>query len=173
MDINLIIQQAVEEVLKQVGAAGCAAGADNGDLSPASMAKYLDDTLLKADATIEQIKAVCDEAKQYHCARVCVNTGYIAYVAEQLSGSGVTPCCVIGFPLGAMTSEAKAAETRDAIQKGAREVDMVINLSLIHILLFPPQKRSKAYWKARRFPNRREQPPCGISPTNTIRPSRS
>lgn len=131
MDINLIIQQAVEEVLKQVGAAGCAAGADNGDLSPASMAKYLDDTLLKADATIEQIKAVCDEAKQYHCASVCVNTGYIAYVAEQLSGSGVTPCCVIGFPLGAMTSEAKAAETRDAIQKGAREVDMVINVGAI------------------------------------------
>ena len=71
MDINLIIQQAVEEVLKRRSAQPVVLQARTTEISsPASMAKYLDDTLLKADATIEQIKAVCDEAKQYHCASV-------------------------------------------------------------------------------------------------------
>ncbi len=92
------------------------------------MAKYLDDTLLKADATPEQIIAICKEAKEYGCASVCVNSAYVALVAKELAGSDVKTCCVVGFPLGAMTSEAKAFEAKDAIEKGADEVDMVIEV---------------------------------------------
>ena len=91
------------------------------------IAKYLDDTLLKADATPEQIVKICEEAKTYGCASVCVNSGYVPLVSKELAGSEVKTCCVIGFPLGACTSEAKAAETTDSIEKGANEVDMVIN----------------------------------------------
>lgn len=92
------------------------------------IAKYLDDTLLKADATPEQIVKICKEAKTYGCASVCVNSGYVPLVSKELAGSEVKTCCVIGFPLGACTSEAKAAETTDSIEKGANEVDMVINV---------------------------------------------
>ncbi len=92
------------------------------------MAKYLDDTLLKADATPEQIVKICEEAKTYGCASVCVNSSYVPLVAKELSGSEVKTCCVIGFPLGACTSESKAAETADSIEKGANEVDMVIQI---------------------------------------------
>ena len=92
------------------------------------IAKYLDDTLLKADATPEQIVKICEEAKTYGCASVCVNSGYVPLVSKELAGSEVKTCCVIGFPLGACTSEAKAAETTDSIEKGANEVDMVINV---------------------------------------------
>lgn len=92
------------------------------------IAKYLDDTLLKADATPEQIVKICEEAKAYGCASVCVNSGYVPLVSKELAGSEVKTCCVIGFPLGACTSEAKAAETTDSIEKGANEVDMVINV---------------------------------------------
>ena len=92
------------------------------------MAKYLDDTLLKADATPEQIVKSCEEAKTYGCASVCVNSSYVPLVAKELSGSEVKTCCVIGFPLGACTSESKAAETADSIEKGANEVDMVIQI---------------------------------------------
>lgn len=92
------------------------------------IAKYLDDTLLKADATPEQIVKICEEAKTYGCASVCVNSGYVPLVSKELAGSEVKTCCVIGFPLGACTSEAKAAETTDSTEKGANEVDMVINV---------------------------------------------
>ena len=92
------------------------------------MAKYLDDTLLKADATPEQIVKICEEAKTYGCSSVCVNSSYVPLVAKELSGSEVKTCCVIGFPLGACTSESKAAETADSIEKGANEVDMVIQI---------------------------------------------
>ena len=90
--------------------------------------KYLDDTLFQADATPEQIVKICEEAKTYGCASVCVNSGYVPLVSKELAGSEVKTCCVIGFPLGACTSEAKAAETTDSIEKGANEVDMVINV---------------------------------------------
>lgn len=95
------------------------------------MAKYLDDTLLKADATPEQIVKICEEAKTYGCASVCVNSSYVPLVAKELSGSEVKTCCVIGFPLGACTSESKAAETADSIEKGANEVDMVIQIGRV------------------------------------------
>ena len=93
-----------------------------------TLAKYIDHTLLKADATEEQILRVCEEAKHYGTASVCVNTSRIPVVAKALRGSGVKACCVVGFPLGAMLPAAKAAEAAFAIEAGADEVDMVINI---------------------------------------------
>ena len=92
------------------------------------LAKYIDHTLLKPDATEEAIKKVCAEAKHYNTASVCVNTSRIPCVVEELKGTDVKACCVVGFPLGAMLPTAKAAEAAFAIEAGADEVDMVINI---------------------------------------------
>lgn len=90
--------------------------------------KYIDHTLLKADASKEAIIKLCEEAKQYDFASVCVNPCNIETAADILKGTDVKVCCVIGFPLGSMTCEAKVFEARDAVAKGAQEVDMVINV---------------------------------------------
>ena len=130
IDINEIIRQVTAEICSKYDGNANAAPADGG-FSPAGMAKYIDHTLLKADATTEDIRKVCDEAKKLHVASVCVNPSYIRFVASQLEGSGVTPCCVIGFPFGTQPPETKANETLDAICNGAREVDMVVNVGAI------------------------------------------
>ena len=90
------------------------------------VASMIDHTLLKAVATPEEIQKLCGEAKRYRFASVCVNPGYVKQSAKELAGSGVKVCTVIGFPLGATTTFAKAAETRDAIANGADEVDMLV-----------------------------------------------
>ena len=92
------------------------------------LSKYIDHTLLKADASLVAIKKLCDEAKEYDFKSVCVNTCNIEFCKNELEGSDVLVCCVIGFPLGAMSKEAKIFEAKDAIAKGADEVDMVINI---------------------------------------------
>ena len=97
-------------------------------MKASELAKYIDQTLLKPDATAAQIQKISDEAKEHHFASVCVNPSRIALVARELEGSGVTPCCVVGFPLGAIPAESKAAEAAVAVKNGAREVDMVINI---------------------------------------------
>ena len=89
---------------------------------------YLDHTLLKADATRTDILAVTAEAKEYRTASVCVNTCYTALVAQELKGSGVKTCVVVGFPLGAMSSGAKALEAALAVRDGAEEIDMVMSI---------------------------------------------
>lgn len=94
------------------------------------LAAKIDHTLLKADATRADILRVCEEAKTYHTASVCVNAFWVPAVAEALAGSGVKTCCVVGFPLGAMSSAAKAFEAREAVAAGAQEVDMVLNVGL-------------------------------------------
>ena len=96
-----------------------------------NIAKMIDHTALKADTTKEQIVKLCDEAKEYGFFSVCVNPTWVKTAAEQLQGSEVKVCTVIGFPLGASTSETKAFETKDAIEKGATEVDMVINIGAL------------------------------------------
>jgi deoxyribose-phosphate aldolase len=96
-----------------------------------NIAKMIDHTLLKADTTKEQIVKLCEEAKQYNFASVCVNPTWVATAAELLKGTDVKVCTVIGFPLGANTPETKAFETKDAIEKGATEVDMVINIGAL------------------------------------------
>lgn len=93
--------------------------------------KYIDHTLLKADSTKEQIIKLCAEAKEYDFASVCVNPCWIATAKKELEGSDVKVCVVIGFPLGMMTTEAKVFEARDAVEKGAEEVDMVINIGML------------------------------------------
>lgn len=93
-----------------------------------NIAKMIDHTMLKADATTETIKRYCSEAKEYGFASVCVNTCHVPLVAEELKGSDVKVCCVVGFPLGAMSTAAKAFEAKTAVHDGADEVDMVINV---------------------------------------------
>ena len=90
--------------------------------------RMIDHTLLKANATRAQIEKLCDEALEYNFASVCVNTCWVSLAHEKLAGSEVNTCCVVGFPLGAMLTEAKAAETRLAVEAGTDEVDMVINV---------------------------------------------
>ncbi|WP_010287988.1 deoxyribose-phosphate aldolase [Kurthia massiliensis] len=94
-------------------------------------ASYIDHTLLKPEATKEQIVALCAEAKQYGFASVCVNPTWIETAAKELEGAVSKVCTVIGFPLGASTSEVKAFETKDAIAKGAGEIDMVLNIGAL------------------------------------------
>ncbi len=95
------------------------------------LAQYIDHTLLRPDATQQEVRRLCAEAKDYGFASVCVNPSMIEFAAKELAGSGVTPCCVIGFPFGAHTARAKAEETREAVALGAREVDMVVNLGAV------------------------------------------
>lgn len=95
------------------------------------MNKYIDHTLLKADATQDKIQVLCEEAKKYDFASVCVNTYWVAYCAKLLNDSDVKVCTVVGFPLGAMSTKAKAFETSNAIADGAEEIDMVMNIGEI------------------------------------------
>ena len=92
------------------------------------IAKIIDHTILKPEATEEDVKKICEEALKYSFASVCINPSNIQLAARLLKGSSVKVCTVIGFPLGANTIEVKAFETKDAIEKGAEEVDMVINI---------------------------------------------
>lgn len=94
-------------------------------------AKYIDHTLLKADAKEEAIVEICEEAKTYSFASVCVNPTWVKKASEQLKATDVKVCTVIGFPLGASTSETKAFETKNAIENGATEIDMVINIGAL------------------------------------------
>lgn len=96
-----------------------------------SIASYIDHTLLKQDATKSQIEVLCQEAAKYEFASVCVNPTWVSFAAEQLKDSPVKVCTVIGFPLGASTSDTKAFETKDAIAKGATEIDMVLNVGAL------------------------------------------
>ncbi|WP_432355206.1 deoxyribose-phosphate aldolase [Sporosarcina sp. A2] len=96
-----------------------------------SIANMIDHTLLKADATKDQVLELCKEAKQYNFASVCLNPTWVKTAAEELKGTSVKTCTVIGFPLGATTSEVKAFETTNAIENGAEEIDMVINIGAL------------------------------------------
>ncbi len=98
---------------------------------PQNVAAMIDHTLLKADAKKEQIEVLCKEAKEYSFASVCVNPTWVKYASQLLNGSTVKVCTVIGFPLGANTTETKAFETKNAIENGATEVDMVINIGAL------------------------------------------
>ncbi|WP_315500253.1 deoxyribose-phosphate aldolase [Capnocytophaga gingivalis] len=94
------------------------------------IAKYIDYTLLKATATPADIEKLCKEALEYGFYSVCVNSGYVPLAAEQLKGSKVKVCTVVGFPLGAMSTQAKLYETSVALSQGAQEIDMVLNVGL-------------------------------------------
>jgi deoxyribose-phosphate aldolase len=98
---------------------------------PQDIAKYIDHTLLKADATFDQITKLCQEAKEFGFASVCVNPYFVKHCANLLDGSSVKVCTVIGFPLGANVTKTKAREARRAIRDGATEIDMVINIGAL------------------------------------------
>ncbi|MDO8734880.1 MAG: deoxyribose-phosphate aldolase [Elusimicrobiota bacterium] len=91
----------------------------------------IDHTLLKANATQEEVGKLCEEARKYGFASVCINPGYVSLASKLLAGSSVKVCTVIGFPLGATTPTVKAIEARDAIANGAGEIDMVINVGAL------------------------------------------
>lgn len=93
--------------------------------------QYIDHTLLKADATAAQIEKLCAEAREHEFFSVCVNSYYVKKALSLLSGSNVKVCTVVGFPLGASTMETKRFEAMKAVAEGAREIDMVINVSAI------------------------------------------
>ncbi len=92
------------------------------------VARMIDHTLLRADATAGDIRKLCAEARQYGFANVCVNPYWVPLAAAELSGSAVKVCTVVGFPLGASATEIKAAETKAAVRAGAQEIDMVLNI---------------------------------------------
>jgi len=96
-----------------------------------NLAKYIDHTILKPDTTKAQVKVICDEAKKYQFASVCVNQYNTAFVKNELKDSDVKVCTVVGFPLGATTKDVKAFETKQAIADGADEIDMVINIGAL------------------------------------------
>ena len=94
------------------------------------IARMIDHTLLKQDASTEAIVKLCEEAKEFHFASVCVNPGFVPVAAKELKGTDVKVCTVVGFPLGATLPKSKAYEAKLAIKAGAREVDMVLNDSM-------------------------------------------
>ncbi len=95
------------------------------------LAAKIDHTLLKPDATREEIQRVCEEARKHNFATVCVNSTYIGLVAEMLKGAQTKPIAVVGFPLGAAATATKAFEAREAVRQGAQEIDMVINIGAL------------------------------------------
>jgi deoxyribose-phosphate aldolase len=96
-----------------------------------NVSRYVDHTLLKPNATQEEVAKLCEEARSFCFASVCVNPSYVALSAQLLRGSGVKICTVVGFPLGSTTPTVKAIEARDAIANGADEIDMVINVGAL------------------------------------------
>jgi deoxyribose-phosphate aldolase len=130
MEVNKLIEEITREVLKELGDKGSAVSSkpviDRPDL-----AAMMDHTILKPETMVKDIERVCNEAKEYHFASVCINPTHVKLAAKILQGTGVKVCTVIGFPLGANTPFVKAAEVRDAIANGAQEVDMVINIGAL------------------------------------------
>lgn len=116
--------------MEEVGAMRVGAMPGIGEV-PADLAKLIDHTLLKAEATRDEVVKLCEEARKYKFASVCVNTTWVPLCKSLLANSGVMVCCVVGFPLGAMSPTAKAYEAREAVRQGAQEVDMVINIGAL------------------------------------------
>jgi deoxyribose-phosphate aldolase len=128
-ETNVITQPKAIKNIVDVGASRIAAGKGVGNsIQDKNLAHKIDHTLLKPDATPDEIKELCIEAKKYSFASVCVNPGYVSLCSELLKGSEVRVCTVVGFPLGSTTTEVKKFETEQALKNGATEIDMVINV---------------------------------------------
>ncbi|MFA5463488.1 MAG: deoxyribose-phosphate aldolase, partial [Dysgonamonadaceae bacterium] len=134
MDEQRLIQTITSEILKRLQ--GEAIGQNTGGpllgsgyrvpMDTKELAQYIDHTMLKPDAVTATFDQLCSEAVQYRFKSVCVNSSWVPYVAKKLQGTSVRVCSVVGFPLGTMTSRSKAFETREAIEHGASEIDMVM-----------------------------------------------
>ncbi len=128
-ETNVVTQPDAVTNIVNSGADRIAAGLGIGDiLANKGVARKIDHTLLKPEATADDITALCEEAKKYQFASVCINPGYVSLCSDLLKGSGVKVCTVIGFPLGSTTTETKRFEAEQAIKNGAEEIDMVINV---------------------------------------------
>ena len=139
MDQNELIEKITSEVMlklkdklvQQDAPKIINATATQVSIAPQDVAKYIDHTMLKPEATIDAFDKLCNEALTFRFKSVCVNSCRVEYVAKKLRGTGIKVCSVIGFPLGAMDSRAKAFETRTVIENGAEEIDMVINVGAL------------------------------------------
>jgi deoxyribose-phosphate aldolase len=143
--VDQITGQVLARLRESSGGNGSGAGASSGGtagagtqeraagagIQPADLARYIDHTLLKPEATREQVDRLCAEAVEYGFYSVCVNTTWTPYCARKLRGKPVKVCTVVGFPLGAMDSRSKSFETRGAVENGADEIDMVINVGAL------------------------------------------
>jgi len=138
-ELDQLVAAIGEELLSRIDGSARAAGKGEGrQLSEqrrtgfdAAVAAMIDHTILKPEATREDVLKVCREARQYRFASVCVNPYWTPVVAAELAGSGVKVCTVVGFPLGATSTEAKVCETQTALRSGAQEIDMVINVGAL------------------------------------------
>ena len=129
---SVCVELCPERAGEVIEAGACRLGAAPTNMATlGNVASYIDHTLLKPEATAAEVDKLCDEAKKHHFASVCVNGTWVKRCSEILSGSGVAVCSVIGFPLGAMASEVKVYEARRAIEDGACEIDMVMNVGAI------------------------------------------
>lgn len=128
-ETNVVTQPKAVKNIVETGASRIAAGPGVGHvLADKNLARKIDHTLLKPDAKPAEIKALCEEARQYVFASVCVNPCYVPLCYEMLKNTEVKVCTVIGFPLGSTTTEVKRFESEQAIYNGATEIDMVINV---------------------------------------------
>ena len=123
------IERVIQIVVEELAAARIGLHASGGPVG--GVAAMIDHTLLRPDATRQEIETLCREAQEYGFASVCVNATWVATCARLLEGSRVKVCAVVGFPLGATTADTKQFETRRAIFDGAREIDMVINVGAL------------------------------------------
>jgi deoxyribose-phosphate aldolase len=137
MDQNELIEKITKEVMKRLRAELERQSSSRGEteqktfIAASELAKYIDHTLLKPDIPLTAFDKLCEEAIKYGFKSVCVNSSRVPYVTKKLQGTKVLVCSVVGFPLGAMDSRAKAFETRRAIEEGAKEIDMVINIGAL------------------------------------------
>jgi len=130
MELDKLIDKIADEIYRKL------AQEDNGAKAKVvvnnnDIASIIDHTLLKPEATEQDIRKVCQEAIEYKFKSVCINTHYVTLVSRLLAGTGVLTCCVVGFPLGASSTRAKVDETYDALKNGANEIDMVINIGAL------------------------------------------
>ena len=128
-ELDTLIQQVRSRL--ELGAAGVALPYVPADSSPANLARLIDHTILKPDASADQVGKLCEEARHFGFASVCINPTHVSLAARLLKGTRVEVCAVAGFPLGATLPEVKAFEARSVIAAGAREVDMVINIGAL------------------------------------------
>lgn len=132
VDCHICAQKCPENVRRIINAGAARITAQSGVTAvPQDITKYIDHTLLKPEATPAEIEKLCKEAKEYRFAAVCVNPPYVKQCADYLCGTGVQIAVVVGFPLGAHTTETKVFETRQAVADGATEIDMVINIGAL------------------------------------------
>jgi deoxyribose-phosphate aldolase len=132
IDCQICAQKCPERVRAMIGAGASRISARSGVTAvPQDITAFIDHTLLKPEATPAEIEKLCKEAKEYRFAAVCVNPPYVKQCAELLRGTAVAVAAVVGFPLGAHTTETKVFETQQAIADGATEIDMVINIGAL------------------------------------------